>query len=208
MGKPVKSYDDWLQLSDEERREVHHRDWDVYGREGIAIAFMAASRLALSSGRKVLDIGISTYHFGQYILSLTVSQADYRNCPPPLEEMFEGFRVHWSPAQELGTAPAHFSALAGRWRAEQGDYEFEIRWTAAGPEVNGCVRSSGEELQITELMSNNERVFFTAYESGRQIVSEHALESVTPDRCSDLTRTTEYYVRVPSRLETVGSERE
>jgi hypothetical protein len=198
MGRPVKTYEDWLQLSDDERREVHRQDWDVYGREGLAIAYMAATRLALRSPRKVLDISIGTYHFGEYLLQLTVSRADYRDCPPMLEERFEGFRVVWIPAIEFPTAPAVLRALEGRWRAEQGDYEFEVRFTAGGPAVCGRVRSTGEELQIDGLMANDERIFFNTYEAGRRLSARHVFETSTPDRFADETKTIEYYTRVTS----------
>ncbi len=95
MGRPVETYEDWLALSDDERDEVHFRDWNVYLRDGIAIAYIAAARLALQSPWKVLDISIGAYHGGEYTLDLTVSAEDFPKCPPRLTESFEGFRVIW-----------------------------------------------------------------------------------------------------------------
>src|SRR6266404_1937653 len=142
MPRSVKTYDDWLALSDEERKDVHFRDWNVYARDAIGIAFMAATRLALQSKRKILDIQIGTYHGGEYLLHLTVSDEEYRDCPPMLAESFEGFRVVWIPQRAFLAAPDVPGTLEGRWTAEHGDYEFEIHWTKSGVDVSGKVRST------------------------------------------------------------------
>ena len=99
MASSPKTYEEWLALSDEERRHVHLNKWNVYAREGLAIAFMAATRLALQSSRKILDIQIGTYHCGEYLLHMTVSEEEFRDCPPMLAESFEGFRVVWCRSQ-------------------------------------------------------------------------------------------------------------
>jgi hypothetical protein len=81
MTVPPKTYDEWLALSDEERDDVKFRQWNAYERDGIAIAFAAAARLALQSPHKILDIQIGTYHCGEYLLQLTVSQDDFSELP-------------------------------------------------------------------------------------------------------------------------------
>jgi hypothetical protein len=199
MPRPVKTYDDWLALSDEERKEVHFKDWNAYARDGISIAFMAATRLALQSKRKILDIQIGTYHCGEYLLHLTVSEAEHRDCPPMLAESFEGFRVVWIPERVFQAAPDVPGTLEGRWKAERGDYEFEIHWTASGVDVSGRVRTTGEELQITRPIANREYVLFSVYEASRKASSDHVLALVAPDRCGDHATRTEYYERVTNQ---------
>ena len=199
MSRPVKTYEDWLALSDEERKDVHFREWNVYRRDGIAIAFMAATRFALQSKRKILDIQIGTYHGGEYLLHLTVSEEDYKDCPPMLAESFEGFRVVWCRLRIFQAAPGVQGNLEGKWKAEQGDYEFELRWTGGGVDVRGRVRSSGEELQITRPTVNREYVLFSAYEASRDASSDHVLALVSPDQCGDDTTRTEYYARVGNK---------
>ncbi len=199
MGRSVKTYEDWLSLSDEERKKVHFQDWNVYDRNGIAIAFMAATRLALQSQRKVLDIQIGTYHGGEYLLHLTVSEEDYKDCPPMLTESFEGFRVVWCRLRMFQPAPGVQGDLEGKWRAEQGDYEFELRWTGGGVDVKGTVRSTGENLQIMRPIVNREYVLFSAYEANRDVNSDHVLALVARDRCGDDTTRTEYYARVENK---------
>lgn len=196
MGRPVNTYEDWLALSDTERNQVHSQDWNAYKRDGIAIAFMAATRLALQSKRKILDIQIGTYHCGEYLLQLTVSDEDFKDCPPMLAENFEGFRVVWCRERVFKAAPGVQGDLAGKWSAENGDYEFELVWIAGGVDVRGRVKTTGEELQIIRPVVNREYVLFAAYEASRDISSEHVLALVEPKRCGDRTTRTEYYARV------------
>jgi hypothetical protein len=196
MSRPVKTYEDCLTRTDEERKDVHFREWNAYARDGIAIAFMAATRLALQSKRKVLDIQIGTYHCGEYLLQLTVSEEDYRDCPPMLAESFEGFRVVWCPLRVFQAAPEVQGTLEGKWTAEEGDYEFELRWTGGGVDVIGRVRSTGEKLQITRPTVNREYVLFSAHEASRKVSSDHVLALAAPDRCGDNTTRTEHYKRV------------
>jgi len=199
MSRPVKTYEDWLALSDEERKEIHFREWNVYRRDGIAIAFMAATRFALQSKRKILDIQIGTYHGGEYLLHLTVSEEDHKDCPPMLTENFEGFRVVWCCLRRFQAASGVQGNLEGKWRAEQGDCEFELHWTEGGVDVTGRVRSTGEELQITRPTVNREYVLFSAYEASRDASSDHVLALVASDRCGDDTTRTEYYARVEGK---------
>jgi hypothetical protein len=113
MARTPKTYEDWLALSDEERKEVHFNEWNVYARDGIAIAFMAATRLALQCQKRVQEIQIGTYHGGEYLLQLTVSQEDFRDCPPMLAESFEGFRIVWDRLVTL----CHRQMWPARWKA-------------------------------------------------------------------------------------------
>jgi len=195
MNHTVETYEDWLALSDDERKRVHFQEWNAYRRDGIAIAFMAATRLAFQSKRRILDIHIGTYHCGEYLLHLTVPAEDYRDCPPMLAESFEGFRVVWFPEPRFQPAPEVQGTLEGTWRSEQGDYEFELRWTDAGVDVSGKVLSTGEDLQIARPTVNREYVLFSAYEASKDIESEHVLSLVTPSRSGDRTTRTEYYAR-------------
>jgi hypothetical protein len=199
MASSPKTYEEWLALSDEERRHVHLNKWNVYAREGLAIAFMAATRLALQSSRKILDIQIGTYHCGEYLLHMTVSEEEFRDCPPMLAESFEGFRVVWCPLRVFQPPAEVEGTLEGKWRAEQGDYEFEIRWTAGGVDISGRLRSTGQELQIARPTVNQQYVFFSAYEASRDKNTDHVFALIDPNRCGDDTTTTEYYTRVRSK---------
>jgi hypothetical protein len=127
MVSPPKTYDEWLALSDEERDEVHLHQWNAYERDGIAFAFMAAARLAMQSPHKVLDVKIGTYHCGEYLLRLTVSQEDHRNYPPMLTQTFEGFRVVWVREPGLPDDPFEHP-LTGSWDSagDGGDYRIQI----------------------------------------------------------------------------------
>lgn len=195
MSRTVKTYQDWLALSEEEKKRIHFHEWNVYQRDGIGIAFMAATRLALQSQRKILDIQIGTYHGGEYLLHLTVPAEEHKDCPPMLAESFEGFRVVWFPKRRFAPAAEVKGTLEGAWRAINGDYEFQLRWTAAGVDVSGRVLSTGEELQIARPTVNREYVLFSAYEASKDAESEHVLSLVTSNRCGDRTTRTEYYVR-------------
>ena len=93
MGK-VKSYEDWLSLTEEGRQE-EKMSWNAYEREQIGIPTIASGRLALASERKILDTAVGTYHGGEYLIHATVSEEDFEDCPPMLAEEFEGFRIVW-----------------------------------------------------------------------------------------------------------------
>jgi hypothetical protein len=100
MPKPPATYEEWLALSGEDREQIKENAWNAYARDGIAFPFMAAARLAMQSRHKVLDIGIGTNHGGEYVLLLYVSPEDVKNCPPFLQQSFEGFRVAWLPVPQ------------------------------------------------------------------------------------------------------------
>jgi hypothetical protein len=96
MGTEIKRYEDWLALTDQERFDVK-LGWNAYERESIGIPYTAAGRLAIVSERKILDLNIGTYHGGEYLIHATVSDTDFKDCPPMLTEEFEGFRIVWMP---------------------------------------------------------------------------------------------------------------
>jgi hypothetical protein len=197
MAHSPKTYEDWLALSDQQRKEVHLKEWNVYRRDGITIAFMAAVRLAQTCKKRVLDIQIGTYHGGEYLLHITVSKEDYRDCPPMLTESFEGFRIVWFCPRVFQGPPDVPGTLEGKWKAEEGDYEFELCWTDSGVDVTGKVLSTGEELQIERPIVNGQYVLFSAYDPTRDDETHHSLSLVSSDRCEDRTTRTEYYGRVP-----------
>lgn len=90
------TYDDWLQMTDEERDSAHF-GWDAYSRESIWVPYMAAARLAMMSGIPVLDLSVGTYHGGEYLLHMRVRSSDLAKCPQFPSQAFEGFRVMWLP---------------------------------------------------------------------------------------------------------------
>jgi hypothetical protein len=197
MAYSPKTYEDWLALSEQQRKEVHFKEWNVYQRDGIAIAFMAATRLALQCNKRVLEIQIGTYHMGEYLLHLTVSEQDYRGCPPMLTDSFEGFRVVWLPPRMFEPTAEVPGTLEGKWRAEDGDYEFELWWTNSGVDVIARVLGTGEEMQIDRPIVNGKYVLFSAYDPTRDDWTHHTLSLVDRDRCEDRATRTDYYRRVP-----------
>jgi hypothetical protein len=190
------TYEDWLALSDEERDDVHFNCWNVYDRDNIAIPFIAAGRLAQQSKWKVLEIRIGTYHCGEYVLRMTVSEEDYQHCPPMLAEQFEGFRVIWCPEPTYESKIIAPTKMLGKWRSEQGDYEFEVRWTDIGVEVTGKVCSTGEVLQISGANVCGEEVSFSTHEDGRDVGLAHVLTPTSQDRCMDALTRMECFRRV------------
>jgi len=95
--KKIKSYDDWLSMSDDEKDQTK-ASWNAYEREFIGIPLVAAGRLALTSHVRVLDGRVGTHHGGEYILRMVVNDKDLPTLPEPYEQKFEGFRVTWDPA--------------------------------------------------------------------------------------------------------------
>jgi hypothetical protein len=93
------SYEEWLRLSDEQKREVH-RGWNVYDREGFGFPICAVGRLAIQSPVKVYEVKVGTWHGGEYILHAYVADEDHPKMPQPLEQTFEGFRVFWMPVSK------------------------------------------------------------------------------------------------------------
>src|SRR5436190_3255347 len=120
------TYDQWLALSEDERDAVHFQQWNVYERDGYLVAMTAAVRLAESCGLKVSRIAIGTYHGGEYLLQLFVSDEDCRQLPPMLEQRFEGFRVAWFPLSTMGLNPSEFGSISGVWRHEDDDTNVEF----------------------------------------------------------------------------------
>ena len=92
---PPKSYDAWLAMDDAEQEHIKNNIWNAYSRDRIDIPFMALSRLMASSDRTIIDGAIGTYHCGEYLLHVYVPQDEIDDCPKPLKQRFEGFRVYW-----------------------------------------------------------------------------------------------------------------
>ena len=96
MLSPPKCYEDWLTLSDRDRKRLHFEVWNVYDRDGIGFAYTAAGRLAAQSPFEVYDVKIGTYHCGEYILELSLHPNDFLKAPGMFEQTFEGFRVRYA----------------------------------------------------------------------------------------------------------------
>ena len=180
-----KTYDDWLGLSAEERKAVHFETWNVYARDGVAIAYMAAARLALTCDQKILNIEIGTYHGGEYLLHMIVSAEDFRGCPPMLEDEFEGFRVVWMPAVEFEQLDKSGATLEGSWVSDDGYYEFDFRRIDSGLTVSGRVGGTDSELRVEHPTLNGQFVLFSAYDPERQISTRHTFRLVAPDMAED-----------------------
>jgi hypothetical protein len=191
-----KTYEDWLALLPEQREEIHFKSWNVYKRDGFAIAFMAAVRLAFQTSFRVLEIQVGTYHGGEYILRLSVSQEDYLNCPQWLQQTFEGFRVAWTPHPFLEVDPAIDVSLDGKWSAESGDCEFELRRTASGVDISGICRATGEQLNISNIAIDRAFVHFTSFHPTLAKTINHVFRLCSVDRCEDFVSTTDYYRRI------------
>ena len=94
------SYDEWLELSDEQRQDVAG-NWNAYERECVGFAYTAAGRLAIVSEVPVRDVRVGTYHGGEYVLHVYVDDVAASQCPAMLQQTFEGFRVVWLPVSHL-----------------------------------------------------------------------------------------------------------
>ena len=80
--------------------------WNVYERENIGVAYTAAGRLAISSGRKILDVAVETDHGGEYLIRGVVSDEDFEDVSEMPADEFEGFRIVWIPvSRHFGTEP-------------------------------------------------------------------------------------------------------
>jgi hypothetical protein len=86
--------------------------------------------------------------------------------------------------------------LEGSWRAEEGDYEFDFRWTSSGVDVTGKVMSTGEELYVQDPILNQQYALFAACRANSDETTEHVFALVAPDRCEDRTTRPEYYRKV------------
>lgn len=94
-SKDLPTYEDWLSLSQDDKDEIHLHQWNVYQRDGIGFAYVAAGRLAIASETKVLDVKVVIYHGGEYILEAHVEPSILPSLPGWFEQTFEGFRVRY-----------------------------------------------------------------------------------------------------------------
>ncbi|MCC9641152.1 hypothetical protein LOC71_02625, partial [Rhodopirellula sp. JC740] len=92
---PPESYDAWLAMTDEEQERIKDDLWDAYSRDRIDVPFTALARLLASTDRTVIDGAVGTWHCGEYLLHVHVPPDEIADCPKPLEQRFEGFRVYW-----------------------------------------------------------------------------------------------------------------
>ena len=154
-----KTYEDWLTLSAEDRKAIHFETWDVYARDGVAIAYTAAARLALTSDRKILNIEIGTYHGGEYVLHMIVAAEDYKHCPPMLEDEFEGFRVVWMPAEDFDPLDESGATLEGSWVSDDGYYEFDFTRIDSGLTVSGRIGAQTQNFVLSTRHSMGDLFF-------------------------------------------------
>ncbi len=92
---PPATYDEWLSLPEAEQERIKNHVWNAYERDRIDVAYMALARLIASTERTVLEGAIGTYHGGEYLLHVYVPESEISQCPPALQQRFEGFRVYW-----------------------------------------------------------------------------------------------------------------
>ena len=180
-----KTYEQWLALSAEDRKTVHFETWDVYARDGVAIAYTAAARLALTCNRRVLNIEIGTYHGGEYLLHMIVSAEDYEGCAPMLEDEFEGFRVVWMPAVDFEPLDESGDTLEGSWVSDDGYYEFDFTRIDSGLSVSGWIGDTDSEFRIEHPTLNEQFVLFSAYDPERQVFTQHSFRLVAPNEAVD-----------------------
>ena len=197
MPSVPRTYEEWLGLTEDERDHIKFNEWDAYARDGVAFAFTAAARLAMQSEFEVLDIQIGTYHCGEYLLHLTVSNDDFQKCPPMLEQRFEGFRVVWFPQRTYAIDPVIGAHIEGKWVPDESsdDYEFEFRFTTANVNVSGFCHATNRPLLISDATVNREYVLFAAYHPTSKKNTSHVFRLVAADRCEDKVTKSEYYAR-------------
>lgn len=180
-----KTYDDWLALSPEERRRVHSEEWDTSARDGIALAYTAATRLAFATPRKVLNIEIGTYHGGEYLLHMIVSPEDFKDCPPMLQDSFEGFRVVWIPSSCPQPFEDSDATLEGSWVSEDGYYEFDFEANDAGLSVTGRIAGTDSALLVEHATLNRQYLLFSAIDPQSGAYTRHSFRLVGPDLAGD-----------------------
>jgi hypothetical protein len=189
MTDVPKTYDDWLALTAEDQHRVHIEAWDTNARDGIAFAYTAAARLAFASPRKVLNVEIGSYHGGEYLLHMIVSPEDFRDCPPMLQDTFEGFRVVWIPSsnpQPFGDTDA---TLEGSWVSEDGHYEFDFEANDAGLSVSGRIGGTDSALLVEHSALNGQYLLFSAIDPKSGIYTRHSFRLLGSDLAEDdLTR--------------------
>ena len=198
MPTNPKNYDEWLALSEDERDATKCFIWNAYRRTGVAFAFTAACRLAMQSRHAVLDIAIGTYHGGEYVLIMIVSEKDFIDCPPFLSQRFEGFQVVWQPERSFAIDPVIGVDIGGKWIPDESsdNYEFEFRFNAAGIDVIGHCRNTNQPLLIQAPTVNREYVIFSAYNPGLDKHTSHTFRLVTPNRAEDNVTKPEFYRRL------------
>ena len=179
------SYDDWLKLSPEERNRIHHEVWNTYERDGIGIAYMAGARLAQSCDRRVVDVQIGTYHGGEYLLHMMVAAEDFADCPPMLEDEFEGFRVVWMPMRDFEPMEGGEATLEGIWVSEDGYYEFNFESSAAGVIATGKAGNKSVEMNVEWPTINGQHLLLSAYDQERDEHTQHTFRLVAADVAED-----------------------
>ncbi len=185
MKSIPKTYDDWLALSAKEQHRVHSEVWDAYSRDGIAFAYTAAARLAFASPRRVLNVEIGTYHGGEYLLHMIVSPEDFEDCPPMLQDTFEGFRVVWIPSSHPQPFDQTNATLDGSWVSEDGLYEFDFEAHEAGLNVTGRIGGCDSTLLVEHSALNGQFLLFTAVDPKPGIYTRHSFRLVDPDLAED-----------------------
>ncbi|MCC9656414.1 hypothetical protein LOC70_11430 [Rhodopirellula sp. JC737] len=81
-------------MNDEEQERIKADLWDAYSRDRIDVPFTALARLLASTDQTVIDGAVGTWRGGEYLLHVYVPLDEIGDCPKPLEQRFEGFRVY------------------------------------------------------------------------------------------------------------------
>ncbi|MES2983152.1 MAG: hypothetical protein V4727_12640 [Verrucomicrobiota bacterium] len=184
MKHTPKTYDEWLALSSEERHCVH-MEWDTYARDGIAFAYTAAARLAFTSSRKVLNVEIGTYHGGEYLLHMIVSPEDFKDCPPMLQDSFEGFRVVCIPSSHPQPFERSDATLEGSWVSEDGYYEFDFQANDAGLSVVGRIAGNDSTLLVEHSALNGQYLLFSMIDPQSGSYTRHSFRLTSPNSAED-----------------------
>lgn len=197
---PPQTYDDWLALTPEEQHRVHSSVWNVYEGDGVALAHMAATRLAMSTTRKVIQIATGMYHGGEHVIHLTVSEEDIADCPAMLEQTFEGFRVIWFSGASRAMPREVSEQIRGTWVSEE-DFAgavFKVEPTPTGAIVTGRIPATGEELAIGNVVFMNDTCLsFTAFGQRSGYNASQVFRLVGADRCECFTTMMTHWRRVP-----------
>jgi len=183
MPKSPKTYDEWLALTSDQRKEVHLHEWNVYLGDGRAIAVMAGAHLMQSDSR-VLDIQIGIWHCGEFVLQPTVSNDDFKivaNGPP---QEFEGFRILWR-AESYEFNAVHAARFVGKWISENEDVdaEFTIAVESDGFTISGRESSNGEKLEIRHVEFDGHRLEFEVITPSTGRAQLHRFISVDDRHC-------------------------
>jgi hypothetical protein len=191
------TYEDWLKMSPEEQEHLHFKVWDVYQRDGYPIAVMAAARFAMQSGMKILHTDIGTWHGGEYILHMYVTDEELPKLPKPLEQVFEGFRIYWMSFGSNDATLDRKGSLNGIWKRTGGPQILEInvetRYRPIGVTIK--TKSDTAPVSVSRVDLRENTLHFEVSDPQTGLSEQHQLRCLESDQCEHTVSTSETLYR-------------